>query len=208
MNESDGKKFSRRNVLKVLAGAAGLAARGPSSRLLASAAPHCSTPAVPGAAVVAATTDLAAHFFAPGQVRTLTALCEAIIPADEHSPGAAAAGVPAFIDAVLAKSGEEHRKIWTEGLAAIDRMAAKEFASMFAACTARQQDQLLLMISAHEENPLTTEEKFFVTAKQSTIEGYYNSEVGLHKDLEYQGNEVLSQFDGCTHPEHKSPAES
>ncbi len=197
--ESHGRVYSRRNVLKVLAGAAGVAARGP---LLASDAPHCATAALEPATSLPAASQAAPQILNSDQIRTLTALSEAIIPADRHSPGAAAAGVPAFIEAVLAKSGEDRRKIWTEGLAAIDRMAEKDFASKFAACTAGQQDQLLLKISANEENPVTIEEKFFVTAKQSTIEGYYNSEVGIHKDLEYQGNTPLAEFEGCTHPEH------
>ncbi len=199
IDEGRNRVYTRRNVLKVLAGAAGVAARGP---LLASDAPHCAPPALEPATALSAASGAAPKFLSSDQIRTLTALSEAIIPADGHSPGAAAAGVPAFVDAVLAKSGADRRKIWTDGLAAIDRMAEKDFAMKFAACTAGQQDQMLLKISANEENPVTTEEKFFVTAKRSTIEGYYNSEVGIHKDIEYQGNTALAEFEGCTHPEH------
>jgi hypothetical protein len=40
--------------------------------------------------------------------------------------------------------------------------------------------------------------------KQSTVDGYYLSDVGIHQELKYQGNEVLAEFPGCTHEEHKA----
>jgi outer membrane biosynthesis protein TonB len=40
-------------------------------------------------------------------------------------------------------------------------------------------------------------EKFFVTAKQATIHGYYSSEIGIHKELRYKGNQILAEFVGC-----------
>ena len=204
-DDVQGKTFSRRNVLKVLAGAAGVAARGPIGLLGAAEAPHCAAPAAGPVSALAAA-ESAPQFLTSDQIRTLAALSEAIIPADGHSPGAAAAGVPAYIDSILLKAPEGRKNLWTQGLAAIDRLAEKEFARRFADCTASQQDQLLLAISANEENPATEEEKFFVAVKHSTIEGYYNSEIGLHKDLEYQGNTALAEFEGCTHPEHGAPA--
>jgi len=36
-----------------------------------------------------------------------------------------------------------------------------------------------------------------------TVEGFYTSEVGLIDVLEFQGNTYLSEFPGCTHPEHQ-----
>jgi hypothetical protein len=130
------------------------------------------------------------------------ALSEAIIPTDEHSPGAKDAGVPLYIDAVLAEANEDQRTLWKEGLAAMDQMTKKEFGARFSACTVGQQEEILLRICANEENPGTLEERFFVAVKRATIEGYYNSEVGIHKDLEYQGNTMLAEFEGCTHAEH------
>jgi len=40
-------------------------------------------------------------------------------------------------------------------------------------------------------------ETFFVVAKEWTIRGYYTSEIGIHKDLRYQGNQFLAEFVGC-----------
>jgi hypothetical protein len=36
-----------------------------------------------------------------------------------------------------------------------------------------------------------------------TIDGYYTSEIGIHKDLQYKGNSYTKDFVGCTHDEHK-----
>ena len=43
----------------------------------------------------------------------------------------------------------------------------------------------------------TAVEKFFITAKQATIHGYYTSEIGIHKELQYKGNQLLAEFVGC-----------
>jgi hypothetical protein len=201
-DDHQGKTFSRRNVLKVLAGAAGVATHGPVGSFGAAEAPHCASSA---ATLQGAATEALPRFLNADRIRTLTVLVEAIIPADDHSPGAAAAGVPTYIDEVLLKSPEERKALWIQGLEAIDRMAKREFSARFAECTTSQQDQLLLKISAHGEKPSTVEEKFFETAKHLTVEGYYNSEIGLQKDLEYQGNTALAEFEGCTHPEHGAP---
>jgi len=40
-------------------------------------------------------------------------------------------------------------------------------------------------------------EAFFANTKQATIHGYYTSEIGIHKDLRYKGNQLLAEFTGC-----------
>jgi hypothetical protein len=54
-------------------------------------------------------------------------------------------------------------------------------------------------MSLGEGNPSTLEERFFVAVKRATVDGYYNSEIGIHQDLQYQGNTFLPEFKGCTH---------
>ncbi|HTF36757.1 MAG TPA: gluconate 2-dehydrogenase subunit 3 family protein, partial [Blastocatellia bacterium] len=62
---------------------------------------------------------------------------------------------------------------------------------------------LLKEISKNERSPQTVEEKFFRTIKNATVDGYYTSEIGIHKELHYKGNAYLKEFVGCTHPEHQ-----
>lgn len=54
--------------------------------------------------------------------------------------------------------------------------------------------------AAGEAQPQTGLERFFLTLKQMTVDGYYSSEVGIHQDLEYQGNTYVAEFPGRTHP--------
>jgi hypothetical protein len=207
VEDNHGKNLSRRGVLKVLAGGAvGVAARGNGESLLAADGIHCVSPAVARATAASSAASAAPQFFSVDQLRTVSAIAEALIPADEHSPGAAEAGVPAYVDTVLTTASKEQQNLWIKGLTAMDQMAEKEFSARFVDCTPIQQEQLLLKICTNEDQPASPEERFFVASKNMTIEGYYNSEIGLNKDLEYKGNEALADFEGCTHPEHGAPA--
>lgn len=184
-------------ALKILAGAAGAAAHGGGPALHAMEAAHCQTAAVAQGAAAASP-----QFFTAEQMRVLAALTEALIPADEHSPGAVAAGVPAYIDGYLHSAPAGAQEEWRRGLEALDRVAKEKFENRFADCTAEEREQLLHTLSAHEETPSSPEEQFFVTAKRLTVEGYYYSKVGLDQDLQFVGNEVFAEFEGCTHPQH------
>ena len=142
-------------------------------------------------------------FFTAEENRTIIEVSERIIPADDHSPGAKAAQVNDYIDLVISESSEATKQTWREGLAAINKMSSEKFGKPFADATIDQQVELLKAISANEQNPRTVEERFFRTIKYSTIDGYYTSEIGIKKELQYKGNAFLKEFTGCTHPEHQ-----
>jgi hypothetical protein len=40
-------------------------------------------------------------------------------------------------------------------------------------------------------------EAFFLVTKRATIQGYYTSEIGIHRELRYKGNRVVGEFVGC-----------
>jgi hypothetical protein len=143
-------------------------------------------------------------YFDTQQTRTLEALSEVIIPADDHSAGAAAAKVYEYIDEIVFSSPDHVKEEWTGGLAAMDRMAMGQYGQEFAKCSKPQQAALMESISRNEDQPATPEEKFFVLLKTTTIDGYYTSTVGIHQDLEYQGNTMVLEFPGCTHAEHRN----
>src|SRR4029079_17704342 len=83
-----------------------------------------------------------------------------IIPADEHSPGADAAGVPAFIDLMVSESSAEVKRLWHEGLSAIDKMSQQRFATAFINAAPDQQLALLKAISKNEYRARSIEELF------------------------------------------------
>ena len=142
-------------------------------------------------------------FFSEEENRTVIEMSERIIPADESSPGAKAARVSEYIDLVVSESPETTKQIWREGLAAVNKMSRDKFGKPFADATADQQIALLTEISKNERSPQTVEERFFRTIKYATVDGYYTSEIGIHKELHYKGNSFLKEFTGCTHPEHQ-----
>ena len=154
--------------------------------------------ALPGAAmshmqaVPAVPTAYSLQFFSEEESRLLDQLMEMIIPADDHSPGAHEAQTNLFADLMVATSDNAVKKQWQDG---IRLMREEAMGSSLAAA--------LRKAAVNEENPTTDLERFFVLLKQMTVNGYYTSEIGIHKDMEYVGNAYLGAFPECTHPEHQ-----
>ena len=132
------------------------------------------------------------RFFTPVEQHLADELMEHIIPADGHSPGAHAAQVSLFADFMLASGGEGERRAWRSGLALVQQQVA-----------ASSLDAVLAGAAAQEEHPASELGHFFVQLKRMTINGYYTSSIGIHEDLQYQGNTFRTSFPGCTHPEHR-----
>ena len=196
------KKISRRAALKVIAVGVGTAGalqilendvlgQHKHSDMQMDRSPTASVPATEGA-----------RFFNPQEMETIAAISDLIIPTDEHSPGASAAGVSGFIDLMVNESPNEIKALWREGLAAVDRMSELQFSAAFIRAGQEQQISLLKTISRNERRPKTIEERFFVAIKSLTVDAYYTSAIGIHQDLRYKGNAILKEFVGCTHPEH------
>lgn len=133
----------------------------------------------------------------PREFDTLELLVEAIIPTDERSPGAKEARVADYIDLLLSESDHDVALQWIGGLAALDGEALSRFATPFVRLTAEQVDAILADISRNEREPATPLERFFVMTKQATVRGYYSSEIGIHRELRYKGNQFLQTFVGC-----------
>src|SRR5947207_4339398 len=127
-------------------------------------------------------------FLTPEQYSTLDALAEAIIPADDHSPGAHAARVADYIDLLLSESTPDVQETWRAGMADLDEATRRRFKTPFTQLTPAQASALLTTISANELDPRTPLESFFKATKDATIRGDYTSEIGIHKHLEYKGN--------------------
>lgn len=142
------------------------------------------------------------RFLTAAQYATTDALADTIIPTDDHSPGASAARVADYIDLLLSESDAETRSAWTAGLAALDEAGQERFKAPLATLTPAQRGALLVAVAGNEATPAKPLELFFKAAKDATIRGYYTSEIGIHQELQYQGNQFLGEFVGCTHPEH------
>lgn len=198
--------ITRRDALKAITVGAGVIATLP---VLGSAVRADDNPASEhmhhgmGAAQEPAAGPYKLQFFTDAENKTVIEMTERIIPADDHSPGAKAAKVNEFIDLIVSQSPDGTKQTWRDGLAAIDKQSQKMFTKNFADATEEQQVALLKEISKNEMAPKTAEERFFRTVKNSTIDGYYTSKIGIHEELHYKGNTYLKEFVGCTHPEHQ-----
>ena len=153
--------------------------------------------ALPGAAMdhmqaAPTATAYTLQFFSEEESRILDQLMEMTIPADDHSPGAHEAQTNLFADLMVASSDNAVKKQWQEGIRLIREQAKGSSLA-----------EALRQAARNEENPTTDLERFFVLLKQMTVNGYYTSEIGVHKDMEYVGNAYLGAFPECTHPEHQ-----
>jgi hypothetical protein len=135
--------------------------------------------------------------FSRPQFETLEVLVEAIIPADDRSPGAKQARVADYVDLLLSEGDRGLTLQWFGGLAALDAEATSRFRAPLSKLGAGQVDAILQGISRNEKAPQTPLEAFFVMAKQATIRGYYTSKIGIHEELHYKGNQFLKEFVGC-----------
>ncbi len=140
----------------------------------------------------ATATTYTLQFFDEEESGVLDQLMEIIVPADDHSPGAHEAQTNLFADLMVATSGDAVKKQWRDGI----RLMREDAKGSSLADAVRRA-------SANEENPNTDLERFFVLLKQMTVNGYYTSATGIHKDMEYVGNTYLVAFPECTHPEHQ-----
>lgn len=118
-------------------------------------------------AAAAGAPDLATYtpvFFDADQIRSISAICDTLIPADDHGPGALAANVPVFIDMQMDTSYGEGmdwymegphdpaaasafgyqlpynlRELYTRGLKALDAWAQDAHGSAFADLSAESR---------------------------------------------------------------------
>jgi len=130
-------------------------------------------------------------FFSPAEFALVDEMSNMIIPTDQQSGGARAAGVAAYIDGRLAEAFEKDEpQRWRAGIKAVETLSREMSGKTFMASTPEQRLALLTRIAAAESDPKTDAEKFFREIKSSTIRAYYTSKVGIHDDQQYKGNVI------------------
>lgn len=144
-------------------------------------------------------------FFDANARAQVQALAELIIPATD-TPGALAAGVPDFIEMMVAEwYTDTERGIFQQGLAALDAHCRAQTGSAFAGSDAAAQTAALaaaeqaslsyvppavsLLSKAQDEHA-----PFFTKIRELTVIGYYTSEVGAKQELHY--NPMPMRYDG------------
>lgn len=130
--------------------------------------------------------------FTPQQRALMTALSERVMPTTD-TPGAIAAGVPEFIEKLLADWAlPEDREPILAGLDAIEAHSQAVYQVGAAEATLEQQDALLTLTMKDE---LPGGWEFFDKFRQLVITGYFTSEIGITQEREYLP--VPGRYDGA-----------
>lgn len=134
----------------------------------------------------------------PAQYRRIGVIAELILP-ETDTPGARAAGVPAFIDAMLADfHSEAERTRFLAGLGSLDEEARTGHGRPFDDLPVQEQAALLAILDGRAfPDPETDPEAaaqvraglaagdvpFMRTMKELTVAGYYTSAIGQTVEL-------------------------
>jgi hypothetical protein len=144
------------------------------------------------------------RFFTPAQHTLVEELSETIIPEDSHSGGAKAAKVAAYIEQFLRETSDDNEKsTWREGLRLIDLMSQHYNGKTFVDSSSEERIAVLTVLSDNEHMTDLPEVRFFRDLKHLTVRGYYTSKIGIHDELEYKGNRILTEYVGCDDPTPK-----
>jgi hypothetical protein len=134
------------------------------------------------------------------QLRTVTALCDLILPADDLGPAASAVGVPEFMDEWISApypQQQEDNPVLLEGIAWLNTEASKRFSKSFAALDALQQatiaDDICHITLAKPE--FRQAAQFFERFRSRAAAGYYSTQEGW-KAIGFVGNITSATFDG------------
>lgn len=135
----------------------------------------------------------------PDQQEMVTILTDLILP-ETDTPGAAAAGVPRFIDTMVGEAFlEPDRTRFLDGLDALGARCQDTYDTPFLESTPGQQTALLGEIDEETFGPGAPRidpetPTFYVMLKEMTLVGYYTSEIGATQEL--QINIVPGRYDG------------
>jgi hypothetical protein len=136
------------------------------------------------------------------QWRTVEVLSDLIIPADEHSGSATAAGVPEFMDDWLdfRKREDGHDTLMAEilgGLTWLDMESSRLFQRDFVTAGEENQKKILDRI-AWPARAAAADRRwaaFFTRFRDLTVSGFFSSKMGV-ADLPYLGNRAVGEWKG------------
>ena len=136
-------------------------------------------------------------FFAPHEWETVRLLVDLVIPRDERSGSATDAGVPEFMDFMMAER-EDGRTPMRGGLAWLDNESRERFNKAFKDCVEQERRAILddIAFPKRAKPEHSHGVAFFNMFRDLTASGFYSSKIGI-ADLEYRGNEFVASWTGC-----------
>jgi len=134
------------------------------------------------------------------EMKTVTILCDVIIPADDKSPAASTVGVPDFINEWVSAPypAQLHdRKEVQEGIKWINEEAQKRFSKSFPELNEEQIHAICddICYTPKAKPELRHAAEFFSKMRNLTAGGFYTTPEGW-KDIGYVGNTPMVEFPG------------
>jgi hypothetical protein len=173
--------MKRRHLLQSLAVLPGVGFVSGAEQQSAGAKPPARAPIDETPTLQIATTDSAAdtveHYFTDSQFQALERLSDIIAPSVATTPGALAAGVPAFLDFLISQSPARTQNLYRDGLDTLNHEAQSRFKTDFKGTSASQADEILAPLRRPwtYEEPSETLQAFLVLAKRQILAGTVNS---------------------------------
>ncbi len=144
--------------------------------------------------------DWKPKFFDAHENETVLAVADLLIP-DTDTPGAKAARVNRFIDLMLSVESAERQKAYLQALGWLDGYCLKKYSNPFTGLGMAQQTDVLTLLTHENETPeIAHGVELFRILKQSIVDAYYSSEIGLLQELKYETNPFQPEFPGCKNP--------
>lgn len=142
------------------------------------------------------------QFFTAHEYATVRVLVDIIIPKDGRSGSATDAGVPEFMDFMMADQDRndqaDRQTPMRGGLAWIDLECQDRFDKRFLECTAPERTAVLDDIAwpAKAKPEFARGVAFFNSFRDLTAAGFFSSKMGV-TDLQYMGNVMVAEWKGC-----------
>jgi hypothetical protein len=136
-------------------------------------------------------------FFTAHEYATVAVLVDLIIPKDARSGSATDAGVPEFMDFMMADQPSRQTPM-RGGLAWIDLECQDRFDQRFLECSPEQRTAVLDDIAwPQQAKPeFAHGVAFFNSFRDLTASGFWSSKMGV-TDLQYLGNTMVAEWKGC-----------
>ena len=146
-------------------------------------------------------------YFSPGQRKIIAAMAEIIIPRTE-TPGAIDAGVPHFVELMVANwLSEGERAIFDAGLRDVEARISRDYELPFDELSAEKQLKIMEDLEdaaadsswydfGNVQREYVSDAPFICQLKELTIWGFFTSEQGATQVLRY--DPMPMEFDGDT----------
>ena len=129
----------------------------------------------------------------PGELKTLEAFVDRLVPKDENGPGAVECGAATYIDRALAGALAAEKGTFLEGLAGVDTLARSTHNAAFADLGPEVRDELLTAMDNGTAAGFANARPFFNRVRRLTLEGMFS-------DPYYGGNKNFAGWDLIRYP--------